>query len=108
MYDYFGYPYTATQPPTNVRITVLTPRSVEVTWTVSSTPDVISYIISYTTTAEYTSGASVRVNHCATTRGIFNNLEEGTTYTITIQANTNDGRMSGNVVGSVTTYTDGK
>ena len=41
------------QPPTNVRATVLTPHSVEVTWTVSSSPDVTGYLISYTTTASY-------------------------------------------------------
>ena len=93
-------------PPTNVRATVLTPRSVEVTWTVSSSPDVTCYIISYTTTA---SGGSVPVNQCNTTRGTLNNLEEGTIYTITVRATTNDGRMSvnSNAV-SVTTYTDGK
>ena len=88
---------------------MLTPRSIEVTWTVSSSPDVTSYIISYTTTASYTSGGSVRVNQRTTTRGTLNNLEEGTTYTITAQATTNDNRTSGNSNAvSVTTYTDGK
>ena len=93
------------QPPTNVRATMLTPRSVEVTWTLSSSPDVTGYIISYTTTALYTSGGSERVN--ITTRGTLNNLEEYTTYTITVQATTSHyGDNSGAV--SVTTYTDGK
>ena len=41
------FTYTVTQPPINVRVTVLTPRSVEVTWTVSSSLDVTGYIISY-------------------------------------------------------------
>ena len=88
---------------------MLTPRSVDVTWTVSSSPDVTGYIISHTTTASYTSGGSVRVNQRTTTRGTLNNLEEGTTYTITVQATTSDNRMSvnSNAV-SVTTYTDGK
>ena len=97
------------QPPTNVRAAVLTPRSVEVTWTVSSSPDVTGYIISYTTTASYTSGGSMTVSGGSTTRGTLNNLEEGTTYTITIQAITSDNRISvnSNAV-SVTTYTDGK
>ena len=106
--SFCAYSFTAT-PPTNVRATVLTPRSVEVTWTVSSSPDVTGYIISYTTTASYTSGGSVKVNQRTTTRGTLNNLEEGTTYTITVQATTSDNRMSvnSNAV-SVTTYTDGK
>ena len=107
--SFCAYSFTATQPPTNVRATVLTPRSVEVTWTVSSSPDVTGYIISYTTTASYTSGGSERVSQSTTTRGTLNNLEEGTTYTITVQATTSDNRMSVNSNAmSVTTYTDGK
>ena len=88
---------------------MLTPRSVEVTWTVSSSPNVTGYIISYTTTASYTSGGSVRVNQHTTTRDTLNNLEEGTTYTITVQATTSDNRMSvnSNAV-SVTTTSVGK
>ena len=86
---------------------MLTPRSVEVTWTVSSSPDVTSYIISYTTTTEYTSGGSVMLSNSATSHTL-SNLEEGTLYTIGVKATTNDGRMSGNIAVSVTTYTDGK
>ena len=81
----FNYSVTAqTQPPTNVRATVLTLRSVEVTWTVSSSSDVTGYLISYTTTALYTSGGSVTVNGRSTTRGTISNLEENTPYTITV------------------------
>ena len=86
---------------------MLTPRSVEVTWTVSSSTDVTGYIISYTTTAEYTSGGSVMLSNSATSYTL-SNLDESTLYTIGVQATTNDGRMSGNIVVSVTTYTDGK
>ena len=99
------FTHTATQPPTNVRATVLTPRSVEVTWTVSSSPDVTGYLISYTTNAEYTSGGSVTVNGRST--NTLSNLEEGTFYTITVQANSNNGNANSDPV-SVTTYTDGK
>ena len=97
------------QPPTSVRATALASHSVLVTWTVSSSFGVTAYIISYTTTASYTSGGSVLVSGGSTTRGTLNNLEEGTTYTITVQATTSDNRMSvnSNAV-SVTTYTDGK
>ena len=84
---------------------MLTPRSVEVTWTVSSSPDVTGYLISYTTTAEYTSVGSVMVSGNSVN---LNNLEESTVYTIGVRATTNDGRRSGNIVVSVTTYTDGK
>ena len=98
-------------PPTNVRSTVLTPRSVEVSWTVSTSPDVTGYLISYTTTAEYINisnrSRSVMVSG-STTSIILSNLEESTPYTIGVRATTNDGRRSGNIAVSVTTYTDGK
>ena len=102
------FTYTVPQPPTNVRATVLTPRSVEVTWTVSSSSDVTGYLISYTTTAEYTSGDSVTVNRGTTARSILSNLEENTPYTITVQANSNNGMSANSNAMSVTTYTDGK
>ena len=99
-------------PPTNVRATVLTPRSVEVTWTVSSSPDVIGYLISYTTTADYIDmndrSDSVIVSGNSATSHTFVNLEESTLYTIGVRATTNDGGMSGSIVVSVTTYTDDK
>ena len=96
------------EPPTNVRATVLTPRSVVVRWEQSSSFDVTGYLISYTTTASYTSGGSVTVNGGSITSDTLTNLEEGTLYTITVRT-TNNSRMSisSNEV-SVTTYTDGK
>ena len=94
---------------TNVQATMVMPRSVVVTWTVSSSPDVTGYIISYTTTASYTSGGSVRVNQRTTTRGTIMNLEEATAYIITVQATTSDNTMSGNSNAvSVTTSSVGK
>ena len=88
---------------------MLTPRSVEVTWTVSSSPDVTGYIISYTTTASYTSGGSEGVNQRTTTRGTLNSLEEGTTYTITVRATASSNRRSANSNAvSVTTSSVGK
>ena len=93
-------------PPTNVRATVITSRSVEVTWNQSS---LSGYIISYTTTASYTSGGNVTVNGGSTTSGTLTNLEEDTLYTITVQATTSDNRTTANSNEvSVRTYTDGK
>jgi len=101
--------YTGPQPPSNVRATALTPRSIEVTWDPPSSSDVTGYLISYTTTASYTSGGSVTMNGGSTTSGTLTNLEEDTLYTITVQAIDDNNRMSAksNEV-SVTTYTDGK
>ena len=94
---------------TNVRATVLTPHSVEVTWDQSSSDDVTGYLISYTTTASYTSGDSVTVSGGSTTSHTLTNLEEDTPYTITVQATSSDNRMSANSNEvSVRTYTDGK
>ena len=87
-------------------VTVLTPRSVEITWNVSSSSDVTGYIISYTTTASYTSNGSVTVSS-STTMHILDSLEEGTFYAVGVRA-TNGMMMSGNIVVSVTTYTTGK
>ena len=97
--------------PTDVRVTSLTPRSIQVTWTPSSSPDVTGYLISYTTTASYISmnnrSRSMPVGN--TTSGTLNNLEEGTTYTITVQATAGNNRRSGNSNAvTVTTYTAGK
>ena len=89
--------------------TVITPRSIEVTWSQSSSSGVTGYLISYTTTASYTSGGSVTVSGGSTTSHTLTNLEEDTLYTITVQATTSDNRMSANSNEvSVRTYTDGK
>ena len=91
---------------------MLTPRSVEVTWTVSSSSDVTGYLISYTTNAQYIgissrSGSAMVSGNSATSQTL-SNLEENTLYTIGVRANTNDNRRSGNIEIPVTTYTDGK
>ena len=103
--------YVDIRPPTNVRATVVTSRSIQITWELSSSSDVTvtGYLISYTTTASYASGGRVTVNGGSTTSHNITNLEEDTLYTITVQATTSDNRMSAhsNEV-SVTTYTDGK
>ena len=96
-------------PPTNVKAMVITSRSIEITWSHSSSSDVTGYSISYTTTASYTSGGRVTVNGGSTTSGTLTNLEEDTLYTIIVQATTSDNRMSANNNKvSVRTYTDGK
>ena len=99
--------YTAILPPTNVRATVLTPRSIEVTWDRSLSSNVISYLISYTTTASYTSGGHMSVDG-TTTNHTLTNLEENTLYTITVQATNSNGTSANSNEVSVTTYTDGK
>ena len=99
--------YIGLSAPTNVRATLLTPHSIQVTWTPSSSPDVTDYLISYTTTASYTSGGNMLVGN--TNSGILINLEEGTTYIITVQATaSNNIRSNNSNAVTVTTYTAGK
>ena len=100
------YTPTAIQPPINVRATVLTPQSFEITWTLPPSTDITGYLISYTTTALYTYAGSVMVSGNSATSGILNNLEEGTTYTITVQATASNHKRSNNSNEvTVTTYT---
>ena len=103
--------YVDVEPPTNVRPTVMTSRSIQITWEPSSSSGVTitGYLISYTTTASYTSGGSLTVNGGSTTSGTLTNLEEDTLYTITVQASTSDNGMSANSNEvSVRTYNDSK
>ena len=87
---------------------MLTPRSIEVTWTLSSSSDITGYLISYATTASYIDMSNRSRSIDNTTRATLINLEENTLYTITVQATSNN-RMSANSDSvSVTTYTDGE
>ena len=88
---------------------MLTSRSVEVTWDAFPTlSGVTGYLISYTTTASYTSGGSVTVNDAATASYTLTDLEEYTNYTISVQATSNSGMSENSDEVLVTTYTAGK
>ena len=101
--------YVAVLPPTNVSAKVLSPHSVEITWELSPSSDVIGYIISFTTNVSYTSGGNVTVNADSTSHTL-TNLEEGTSYTISVQATGNRGMSAINddVSATIVTYSDGK
>ena len=98
-------------PPTDVRVAVVTSRNIQVTWKpyASSSSDVTGYLISYTTTASYTSGGNVTVDDGSTISSNLTNLEEDTLYIITVQATSSDNVLSihSNEV-SPRTYIDGK
>ena len=94
--------------PTNVTAIVLTPRTVEVTWDQSLLTDITGYLISYTTTASYTSGGNLMVDGIDNTSYTLTNLEEDTLYAITVQATTDDIRISPySIAVTITTNTDG-
>ena len=93
----------------NVSATVITPRSIEVTWNAfSATSDIIAYFILYTTTASYTTGGNVTVNGVSISSYILTNLEEYTSYNITVQTISNNGTSDESNEVSVTTYTASK
>ena len=101
--------YVGVLPPTNVRATVVTSHSIQITWIQSTSSDVTGYLITYSTTTPFTSSESERVNGGSTVSRTLGSLEEGTHYTIIVQATTSDNRMSANSNEvSLTTYTDGK
>ena len=84
------------------------PHSIEVTWDQALSSDATGYLISYTTTASYTSGGSVMVTGRSTTSVTLTNLEENTPYTITVQTDSSGTLSDNGDVVSVTTWTDGK
>ena len=96
--------------PTNFMATMVRPRSIAVTWTPSVSPDVTGYLITYTTDASYISmndrSQSMPVGNI--TSGTLIDLEEDTTYTITVQSNSNDGLSVNSNAVTVTTQIIGK
>ena len=101
--------YVGVLPPTNVRATVLSSHSIQITWIASISDNVTGYLISYTTTTPFTSHENVTVIGGSTTSHTLTNLEEGTNYTITVQSITRDNRVSANSNEMTTmTYTASK
>ena len=102
-----------TDTPYNVMATVLTPRSVMVTWYPSHPlTNVTRHIIHYITDVSYTNGRSITVDGMNTTNYTLTDLEENTPYNIAVQAvSSREGMtlLSGNSSEvSVITFTDGK
>ena len=87
---------------------MLTARSAKITWDASLSPQVTSYLISYTTTAEYTKGGRIRVYGQKSTSYTITSLEENTEYVVTVQAMINNIGSSNNPKVTILTYSDGK
>ena len=98
-----------TDAPSIISGTVLTPHSIEVTWNAfPTTSGVIGYLISYNTTASYTTGGNMIAFGASTSSYILTNLEEYTSYTITVRAFSNSGMSDESNKVWVTTYTASK
>ena len=83
------------QPPTDVKATLLGSRGVQVTWTPSLSSNVTGYLILFTPTASYINGGRIPVSDSNSMSGTLDNLEEGTTYIITVQATASSNVISG-------------
>ena len=101
-----------TGTPIHVTATVLTPRSVQVTWNAIYSSCIIGYLISYFTNASYTTVGSgnIIVDDVNETNYTFTDLEEHTEYTIILHAISDIGIIIGDSSNKVTitTYTDSK
>ena len=84
--------YVGSLAPTNVKATVLTPHSAEVTWDQSS--DFIGYFVLCTSTASYAGAKNATLKGSETTCYTLTNLVENTPYDITVQGVSKDGRKS--------------
>ena len=104
----FAYMFTVIEPLANVRATVLTSRSVEVTWDQFTSSDITGYLISYTTNALYASGGNVTVIGGNTTSLTLSDLEENTLYSITVQIVRYGVISASSNEVSIRTYTDSK
>ena len=93
--------------PTNVKATVLTPNSVEVTW--DHLPEATGYLISCTSPASYAGKKNVIASGGDTIRHTLSDVVENTPYDITVQGISKDGRQSdpSNEI-SITTQKTGK
>ena len=102
--------HVASGPPSNVRATVLTPRSIRVSWDEVTAADVTGYRILYTTTAEYISPSSemMTVDDSDITSITFTGLEEATLYRISLESKIGTEFSIPSDVVPVTTWTDGK
>ena len=87
---------------------MLTPRSVEVTWNTFHSSCITGYLISYSTSASYTSGGNVTVNDTNQTSYNLTNLEEYTEYDMIVRIISNIGTSNNSNGVTITTYTDSK
>ena len=78
--------------PTNVKATVLTPNSIEVTWDQSS--DFTGYFVACTSPASYAGAKNAILKGNETTKCTLTNLVENTPYDIVVQGISKDGRKS--------------
>ena len=86
---------------------MLTSQSATFIWDASLSSQVTSYLISYTTTAEYTKGGRITVSNHSTSCTI-THLEEDTEYVVTLQAMINGIGSFANPKVTILTYSNGK
>ena len=78
--------YVGIDPPNNVKVTVLAPKIIEVSWDPVVSEEVTGYYITYTTSAAYARGNNITINGNNFSTAILISLEEDTLYNINIQS----------------------
>ena len=100
--------FVGIDPPNNVKVTVLTPNIIEVSWDPIVSEEVSGYYVTYNTSATYASGNNITIHGYNVSKALLNSLEEDTLYNIHMQS-ISQNKVSGpsNVV-SANTWTAGK
>ena len=81
-----GLNFYADGPPVNVHATVLSPRTINVTWDLlSNLSFIISYIISYNSVESFANAGSLLVDKSSANAAI-DGLEEFVSYNVSVQA----------------------
>ena len=99
---------TGIDPPNNVKATVLSPKIIQVSWDPFVSTEVTSYLITYTTTAVYTTGNNITVHGRNVSIVLLRNLEENTLYSITVQSVSANTISGPSIVTSLMTWPSGK
>ena len=97
-------------PPSNIRVEVLTPRSINVSWQPILSSQVVGYVVSYISTVQYARSGDVTISGAAVSHTVIEKLEENTLYNITVQSVTGTNNSVGDVsdVVTVLTWANGK
>lgn len=100
--------FTGVDPPNNVKVTVLEPRIIQVSWDPFTSQEVTGYLITYTTTVVYTTGRNVTIDGRNVSKFLLRDLEEDTSYNITVQSVSEDKVSGPSKMMSLITWTSGK
>ena len=100
--------FVGIDPPNNVKVTVLTPNTIEVSWDPILSEEVSGYYITYNTSAAYVSGNNITIHGYNVSKALLNSLEEDTSYNIHVQSISENKVSTPSNMVSASTWTAGK